>query len=225
MINSLHFIDFQDSTECYSSASLFQSKESFLRITYEFKPGNVYGLISDFGCGSWGFANCIGGRTSKHYTGKILLNGIDICADKLQMLSCFVAEKSFTDLDLPFESLTVKECIAKALAISSKPYSTEQIKAMFSLTDERFERPLSYVSGEIWQISLAIGFSLGKQIFCYPWLNERDIKRFDTACDLGIIKILKENGSIIIVPSSQKKYLQRKCNYVILFENGRLIFR
>ena len=200
MINSLKFIEFQDLVECHSLT--FQSRESFLPITYEFKPRNVYGLISDFGCGSWGMATCVGGRSSKQYSGRILLNEMEIAADELTKYSCFVSENIYTDLNLAQERSTPKACIERALAISLQPYSVDQIKALFCLSDERFERPLAYASGEIWFISIAINFALGKQIFCYPWLNARDIARFEIAYRHGIIKLIKDAGKIVLVPSS-----------------------
>lgn len=225
MISSLKFIVFQnrDSVECHSF--IFQSRESFLPITYEFKPRNVYGLISDFGCGSWGLTTCVGGRFSKQYSGKVLLNETEIAADELEKYACFVSENIFTDLNLEQESLTARACIERALSISLQPYSVNQIKSLFCLSDNRFERPLAYVSGEIWLISMAINFALGKQIFCYPWLNERDIFRFEIAYEHGIIKLLKDTGKIVLVPSSQKKVLRKYCDHTILFAKGKMVYR
>lgn len=223
MINSLKIIGFQDLAECKSLS--FQSRESFLPITYEFKPGNVYGLISDFGCGSWGLTTCVGGRTTKQYSGKVLLNETEIAADELGKYACFVSENIYTDLNSQQELSTPRECIERALSISSQPYSVNQIKSLFCLSEERFERPLSYVSGEIWLISMAINFALGKQIFCYPWLNAIDITRFDVAYRHGIIKLMKDAGKIVLVPSSQKKVLRKYCDHTILFNKQRIVYR
>lgn len=223
MINSLKFIGFQDLVECRSLT--FQSRESFLPITYEFKPGNVYGLISDFGCGSWGFTTCVGGRSSKQYSGKILANETEIAANELAKYSCFVSENIYTELNLEQELSTPRECIERALSISLQPYSVDQIKSLFCLSDDRFERPLAYVSGEIWFISIAINFALGKEIFCYPWLNARDIARFEIAYRHGIIKSIKDAGKIVLVPSSQKKILRKYCDHTILFDKQKIISR
>lgn len=223
MINSLKFIEFQDLVECNSFT--FQSRESFLPITYEFKPKNVYGLISDIGCGSWGMTSCVGGRSSKQYSGKIFLNEAEIAADELKKYACFISENIYSDLGLNSELSTPRECIERALSISLLPYSVDQIKSMFCLSDERFERPLEYVSGEIWFISIAINFALGKQIFCYPWLNARDIVRFEIAYRHGIIKLIKDAGKIILVPSSQKKVLRKYCDHTILFDKQKNIYQ
>lgn len=223
MIESLKFIGFQDMVECRSLT--FQSRESFLPINYEFKPGNVYGLISDFGCGSWGLTTCVGGRSSTHYIGKILLNETEIAAEELKKYSCFIAENVYVNLNTEQKLLTPKECIERALSASLQPYSVEQIKSMFCLSEGRFERSLACVSGEIWLISMAINFALGKQIFCYPWLNAIDISRFEIASQHGIIKLLKDLGKIVLVPSSQKRILRKQCDHIILFDKQKMIYR
>lgn len=223
MIDSLKFIEFQDLVEC--SSLTFKSRESFLPITYEFKPGNTYGLISDFGCGSWGLTTCVSGKISINYSGKILLDDMEITSDELAKYACVVSENTYTELNLECDQSTPRRCIDKALSISSKPYTVDQIKSMFDLSEGRFDRPISYVSGEVWPISMAINFALGKEIFCYPWLNERDIFRFEVAHQYGIIKLLKDLGKIVIVPSSQKRILRRLCDHTILFYKNKVVYR
>jgi hypothetical protein len=92
---------------------------------------------------------------------------------------------------------------------------------MFSLSDERFKRDLRYVSGEIWRISIAVGFALGKDIFCYPWLNERDASIIDTQ----IVKVLKSHNKLVLIPSSQEKFFKKACDYILIFEPEKYIFK
>jgi len=223
MIKTIKLINFQDMVEC--NDSLHQSKESFLAVNYEFKKGNVYGLISDFGCGSWGLSNCVGGRGTSEHTGKILLNNDEISVNKLSEYSCFITEKIFQDVNSESNLMTPKECIAKALSISKQPYTIEQIKKWFCLSDGRFERPIEYIGTEIWTISIAVNFALGKEIYCYPWLNMIDISRFMIAYEEKIIDLLKSKGKIVIVPSSQKRVLRKYCDHTIFFEKGKMIYR
>lgn len=209
---SLKLVDFQDLVEC--KALSFQCKDSFLPVTYQFKPGKVYGLLSDFGCGSWGLA-CLGGEFTEHHGGKSLVNDKTISASELYSASAFISENLYSGINDEGDLLTPLLCIEKALSISNEPYTVEQIKTMFCLSDERFERSLLYSSGEIWLISMAVNFALEKQIFCYPWLNAMDIKRFEAEQKLGIINLLKNSGKIIIVPSSQKRILKKLCDHII----------
>ena len=57
---------------------------------------------------------------------------------------------------------TVRGCIEKALRKSSLPYSSDEIRDMFEMTKERFDRNYENVSGEIWTISMGMGFAANK---------------------------------------------------------------
>lgn len=214
----LQLNDFQDGADCKSI--LFTSKEAFARITRKFTCGNAYGFVSDFGCGSWGLVTCLGGRCEDP-EGEILLNQKTINCNELINYSCFISEKIFKGINTEDDLLSAKECIEKALQISKLPYSVQEIKAMFGLSDERFERNLNYVGVEIWIISMAIGFAYGKYIFCFPWLNERDVHMLYKPH----INILKRNGKIVLIPSSQKKLLKKICDHLIIFKPGKYVFK
>lgn len=219
MINSIQCIDFQDGVSCTSS--LFQSKEGFLKLNYSFLSGNVYGIVSDFGCGSWGLVTCLGGRCSKYYTGQILIDGIRTPANNLLSHSAFIGESIFEGVNSKSDILSPQKCIERALAISGQNYTVDEIKSMFSLSDERFERDLNYVSGEIDRISIAVNYALGKDIYCFPWLNEHDI------CNVpkGVLRILKEHKKIVLIPTSQKRQVKRLADHLIVFRRGKIVFK
>lgn len=216
MVNTIKVINFQSVAECRFLQ--YQSTETFLPINYQFVKGNLYGFVSDFGCGSWGLATSLGGRCCS-FSGKVMLNDIEILPSKLLEHSCFVAEIHKTDINK-----TAKQCIKKALSTSHISYSTEVVKEKFHLTNERFDRKLKYVSGEVWNASLAIGFATGKDVFLFPWLNINNIARFQTAVELGIIDFLKSEGKIIIVPSSNEDILKKYCDCIIKFEPDKFAF-
>lgn len=215
----INLIDFQDCVNCFSQTQ--SSYESFLKISHNFIGGNAYGLVSDFGCGSWGVTTCVGGRCSDNPDGKIYFDGQPIPAKDLTTLSCFVSENIFEGINSKDNLLSAKECIEKALQMSKLDFTVEKIKNMFSLSDSRFERKLNSVSGEMWRISIAVGFAMGKETFCYPWLNQRDINNVDTS----IIKELKRYGKIILIPSSQKKELKKICDHIIIFKEKKYIYK
>jgi hypothetical protein len=220
----IQLLNFQDGVECKSI--LFTSKESFFKVSHSFVGGNIYGLISDFGCGSWGLVTCLGGRC-EHPDGEVFLNDERIECSELKKYSCFISESLYDGINSTQDYLTPRKCIEKALSISGLPYTVEEIKNMFNLSgdgincpvnDGRFNRDLRHVSGEIWNISIAVGFALGKEIFCFPWLNEREISRVQEPH----IKILKENKKIVLIPSNQKKPLKRVCDEILLFGKDRI---
>ena len=223
MITSLKIENYQDLVECKSP--LYQSKESFLKCNCEFFAGNTYGVVSDFGYGSWGLVTALTRRGTQNHSGTVFLNGKEIHFDKLLKYSCFISEKYFPDVNTADNLLTPKDCIEKALNISGQNYSVQKIKKIFCLTDNRFERCLEDVGSEIWLISAAVNFALGKDIFCYPWLNESDISWFEIACKCGVTDFLKDKKKIILIPSSQEKKIKRLCDHTLKFYNGKFSFR
>lgn len=115
--------------------------------------------------------------------------------------------------------MSANECIQKALEISKLSFTVEDIKRLFKLSDERFNRDLNSVSGEIYRISIAIGFALNKEVFCYPWINTHDSSRIVDSKD---IEVLRKNNKIILIPTcraSQKTPLKKVFNYIINFHS------
>lgn|GEM_PF-1369777 len=192
----IHIENFCGSAYCRSQQ--YSAREAFLPITYHFLPGKVYGLISDFGCGSWALSCCLGGRGEAETTGTLFVNNQAARREDLAKHACFVGEKTFEGVNFEQNLLSAAECIQKALDISKLNYTPEEIKKMFDLSSERFHRDLASVSGEIYPISTAIGFSLGKEIFCYPWMNTHDAARH---LDKKLFDILKANNKTILLPA------------------------
>lgn len=136
-----------------------------------------------------------------------------------------MTEHLFPGVNTEQDPLTPRECIQRAVKLGNCTYSPEEIRAAFRLSEARFDRVLTQVSGEIWLISLAVHFALGKDLFCFPWLNEWNITRLEVVAEGGVIDFLRSSGKIILVPSSQRRKLRRHCDRVLAFEKGRVTFR
>ena len=220
MIDTIELDRYQNVANCKTDQ--LSSRESFLPISYRFRKGNVYGLVSDFGCGSWGLTTCLGGRGDRNDSGKVLLNGQMVKSQQLSQYAAFVAERVIPEVCSADASRSARECIGDALRLSGQAFTPEEIKSAFQLSDERFDRPLAQTSGEIWPISIAIQFALGKDIFCFPWMNMHDISRFRGMWDMGIIQYLRESQKIVLVPTSQKKAVKKMCDHLIVFEKENI---
>lgn len=214
MIETLKLINYRNSAQCETIG--MSCIDSFPATTYTFQSGKVYRLTSDFGCGSWGMVTCIGGRGDVEYSGKIMLDDAEADARILKKHSGFIAESYFPDINTSDELCTTHECIYRALNISGLNYSTNEIKSIFHLTDNRFDRPLNQISGEIWLASAAIWFSLDKDIFCFPWLNMRNYFRFETMKEFGIIDFLKKRKKLVLVPTSRKTFFEKSTKGVTI---------
>lgn len=195
--------NYSSSAEC--KYELYTCRDAFPQFSGEFSGGNIYGIVSDYCCGSWGLVTCIGGRGNSDYDGQVYYNDIIISPDVLKQKSCFVTER----ID---DHLIVSEILKYEMEQNHVHETIEEIKRIFMLTDERFTRRMDCVSGEIWQISLAIGYASRKEIFCFPWLNGRNISKCESL--LPILKYLCFKSKIILIPSNHKRILKKYCNKV-----------
>lgn len=103
---------------------------------------------------------------------KVRLNNEHISFDELSKYTCYM------DVSYPLFSsnCSVKQLISNGLEKNDLYYTPEEIRKIFELNDERFERPLVGLGNEIFKAMAAIGFCNKKELFCFPWLSQ---KRFD----------------------------------------------
>lgn len=77
--------------------------------------------------------------------------------------------------------------------------SVKEVKELFQLTDARFNRSLTQMGNEGILGMAAVGYSMGKEVFCFPWMSA---KRFDD--NYGYLSfcfdMLEKLGKIVIVP-------------------------
>ena len=126
---------------------------------------------------------------------QINVNNNLICLDELAPFSCYLDE-----LD-PLFSVhdSVAQLIKHGLQSSHSNDSCEDIRKLFHMDSERFERPLAGVGNEIFKAMAAIGYANDKKVFCFPWLSK---KRFESYHEnlTDLLRTLDDLGQISIVP-------------------------
>lgn len=214
-LRTLTLDEFEPYAQCsMSGCTLF---DAFRPVSCKLEAGRVYGLLSEFAGGAWAFSWSVGGRANRYREGRMLLNGQPVTDGEMAARACFVGE-------LPEKHLlrccypTVRRRIERALKRSGLPYTAEQIKDMFALTDARFDRRIDRTSGESWLISQAVGFAQGKEIFCWPWMDRRFTNWFTASKEHGIFDVLRAHGKIVLVPSSRERMLREGCDQVLRFD-------
>jgi len=125
-----------------------------------------------------------------------------VSLNELSKLSCYM-DKIYP---LFSSNNSVKKLIKKGLSESKLNFTPNDIKDMFYISDDRFERTLNGVGNEIFKAMSAIAFAYDKQIFCFPWLSKM---RFDAYHEnlTGLLEILESLKKIVIIPvgTSQSK--------------------
>ncbi len=215
-MKSIRVENFAGLAEC--STDTFSSVESFPPVNYEFLSGKTYGIISDFGCGGWGLANAITGNGRWETQSKVYIDKRLSTKEELKLLSGNILDPIWYNFFDDKSKCTVHNCIEYALFAGHQKYTHSEIKDIFCLSNARYNRTMDFVSGEIWSISLAILFALGKHIIAYPWLNAIDARKILFLQKQGIIDFLEKQGTLLLLPSSQKSIISKCCNNYICFK-------
>lgn len=126
---------------------------------------------------------------------KVTVNSQVISLNELSKFSCYMDK-----LDPLFSSNhSVKKLIMQGLYHSKLNCSCDDIKNLFYIDSERFERPLDGVGNEIFKAMAAIGFSYKKEIFCFPWLSNRRFESYHENLTT-LLQILEKLGKTVIIP-------------------------
>lgn len=178
--------------------------------------GKIDGLRSEFGGGAWALSTCIGGRAEPGWPpeGCILWNGQPVTNDELAARACFVGERP-EEHRLQCLYPTVRRRVEWALMESGLPHTADEIRAMFGLTDARFDRRIDRIGSEIWLASMAIGFAGGKEVFCWPWMYGQFACYLRAAKELGVLELLRQHGKLVLVPSADEGLLRDCCDHVL----------
>ncbi|MBO5210711.1 MAG: hypothetical protein J6B80_02135 [Clostridia bacterium] len=94
---------------------------------------------------------------------------------------------------------SVKRLIEEGLKKSKLTYSVQQIKDIFLLDEELFERPAHQVGNERFRAMSAIAFAHGKKVFCFPWLSQKRYNYYNNNI-LKLLEILNQLEMIVILP-------------------------
>ena len=181
---------------CFYTAHDFVSNNT----DYTFSTG-INKLVGEIDSGNWAISYLI--SMYKHRPKDFVLfeqpyatvNNNFVSLDELSEITCYMDK-----LDPLFSAKkTVKKLIIQGLEHSKLNYSCDDIKELFYLDGERFERPLCGVGNEIFRAMAAIGYSYGKEIFCFPWLSNRRFEGYHNNL-AGLVTILKNLNKIIILP-------------------------
>lgn len=169
---------------------------------FEIYAGTLNGIVGEFGTGG-AILSYILSNNRKFYEGKIYID------DKKEMLSSIVKNSWYIGYDIygshrPLWRKTIKEQIADGVQLSYIDLNVDAIQDMFEISEVGAKKSIQKAGFERWKASIAIGFAYGKKIFCYPWMNSKDIESLKEQMTQSI-KVLIDNNCIVILPTTKEK--------------------
>ena len=179
--------------------------------SYTFKSG-AYALVGQIDNSGWGISYSLSPICKKDVyinrwtkdrindnmnISKFYLNDKEVTLKHLQSISCYLGHYVSGKRNLLDSS--AKNQLTRAIRKENSKYSMEELKSMFGLTEERFDRPLYMTGNEVWRITAAVGLANGKRIFCFPWLTNNYLKPLIYAIE-KMAEIIKKNDGILLLP-------------------------
>lgn len=187
------------SVHCRSS---FYTAQDSLRTTlnYDFSVG-INKLIGEIDSGIWAvsyFLSMYKYRPKDFILfdePKLKINNMVLSLNDLSRYTCYM------DKLYPFFStkVPIKKLILRSLKRNKLNCSADDIRDIFHMDKDRFERPITGVGNEIFRAMAAIGYVNGKQVYCFPWLSQERFNGYHLHLT-DLIDILDKLGMIVIVP-------------------------
>lgn len=179
----------------YSSQDLLTAESK-----YSFSTGNNK-LHGEIDSGVWAISYLLSmyNYRPKDFTlfklPEIMVNNSVISLKDFSKFACYM-----DSLYPTFSSnVSISKLVLNGLKRNGLSYTPEDVRRLFHIDNERFERPLAGVGNEIFKSMAAIGFSYKKEVFCFPWLSRR---RFDSYSRnlTDSLEVLESLNKTIILP-------------------------
>lgn len=179
----------------YSSEDILQSGSN-----YTFVAG-VNKLIGEIDSGNWAVSYLLSmyQHRPKDFVlfeaPNVLVNSGTVSLHELSKYSCYMDES--------YPLFSTKATVRKLVTNGLKKYPTnatpDDIKKMFFLDDQRFDRPLTGVGNEIFRSMAAIGYCHQKEIFCFPWFSNKRFEYYHKNMTYTL-ELLNNLGKVVVVP-------------------------
>lgn len=186
---------------------------------YSFNAGKIYGIICEQGAGGEGISQILTNKVSNVNT-QIYIDGME--TNNISDLAWYVGKT------VKYGRIVNKELsIKKALELAVKKYNRykdiETIIEEFHLSRHRINYGLSNIDvWEKWRASIAIGYAVQKQIFCFPWMDS--LYFFDCMFNSSVFRFFKritQDGGIIILPTSREENVKQLADEIVKIQCPR----
>ena len=185
-----------------SCRSNFCSAQDFLSndLSYKFLPGTNI-MRGEIDSGNWAVSYLL--SMYKHRMRDfILFQQPEVSVNCKPLPLCEFSELScYMDRLYPLfcGKRSVERLIKQGLKRSKLSYSCNDVCKLFCLDSDRIQRSLNGVGNEIFRAMAAIGFSYGKEVFCFPWLSKRRFEYYSKNLSI-LLEILESLNKVVIVP-------------------------
>ena len=176
----------------------------------------TYWLKGEIDSGGWAFAHTLicsnRKKTILEKQTQYYFQGKQVSLNELQTHTWYLGEYDRS------QHKTVKELVEKGLKKTGLPYSSEDIRQLFHIAPERYERNTRHVGFELFSCRAAIGFANGKDIYAFPWLSQK--QQADKIPFIrNICLVLKNHQKLVLLPALSLENAEEIVDYTYDFSD------
>lgn len=208
--------NFNGLVKCKSTRGMFVATCN--NFSYEFNPG-VYVLQGEIDSGAWAYCYSLCKVYNQRKSDVLLDEETELyyMNDKVSLSfmktkTCYLdnIKQHFYD---EISRKTVKQVVEKNLMINNNKKTAEEIRDIFDITSERYNRNLKCVGNEIFICKAAIGYSNDKMIYIFPWLSKK-LTQYYMGHIEHVVDTLCKLNKIVLLPTSFDFSLIQKYNVI-----------
>ena len=94
---------------------------------------------------------------------------------------------------------SVRRLVFEALKKNGSNKTVDEVKNIFCLDDQHFERPVKAVGNEQYRAMATIGYSMGKQVYCFPWFSRKRYESYHKNLS-WLMEMLENLEMTVILP-------------------------
>lgn len=185
----------------YCKSSFYSAQDCLSSNTsYTFSVG-INKLIDEIDSGVWAVSYLL--SMYKHRFNdfilfeepKVSVNDSIVSLNDISEYSCYMDKlyPLFSTQD------SVRKLVSRGLEKAKLNYSSDDIRELFHIDNERFERPITGVGNEIFRAMSAVGYAYGKKVYCFPWLSKKRFNGYHGHI-VDLLDILEKLKKVVILP-------------------------
>lgn len=128
---------------------------------------------------------------------KVIVNGCDWNLENLMPYTCYMDKRYYPMFSS--KKLSVEKLVRHGIRKNHLEYTSDEIRDLFHMDAERFQRPIFGVGNERFRAMAAVGYVHGKEVYCFPWMSQL---RFEAPHGhmTDLLDILERLQKIVILP-------------------------
>lgn len=189
--------------------------EFLYETNFVFERGKIYGLFCERGEGGGALSWLLAGR-EKVGEQKVNIYG------KIYEGEQEVVEGWFLGDWIPNSKKPFSAQFNQVLFVKQKRKDREKLMNYFHLDRSLFKKRYQECGWKAWTMSAVLGYAYQKDVFGFPWLNTYNLKNIILNTPFfEIMKMLKDSGAIILLPSDNREILEAISDEIIELNNPR----